>query len=888
MSKGTILIVDNKPEHVTFRRQALEDAGYTVREAPTLPEASTEFDTGLIHLAIVDIRMLREEDQNDWSGLEWVDETRKQYPEFPCLILTAYPTYEAVRRALGPRGDLPPAEDFVTKDEPIEALVEKVNRVFAAKVKINPDLDIEFGGPTSCLCIASIIELEREGLPSPAETGRFVSRAQEIHDLLCKMFSARQRIVVYPMLGGRTRTAVLAVKPFSGGRTGRLVVAKLGKKEDIKTEAQNYHEHASAHKGAWAPTKEGPDKEPTAGTLHFGGLVYTVVGGELERTERFRDFYRGHTADQISEILGLLFRDLCSHWYSPRAREESESLTAALRRELELTPEHHSRERFAQAVTQVREDANTLGVDIASAGGTLTFHFTDRAPLYYPDPIGYVYDDLHDCGPAIKCVTHGDFNGDNLLVDQEHRLVWLIDFARTGRGSALRDFAELESVIKFELVEEKKLVLLHRFEEKLASCHDLEHTPDPDSDMPQDLQKAMLVIRDLRKLAHGIGNLSDYFASLLFHAAWMVVSEGSSPPSIGQTRPVAIRRTHALLSAAMLCDWLERGGPRPTGLVASPSLLQRTVVTGIAHLPTAPAIARVHLSNYGRQQVTATIDWQIRDLGSGSWTKLLQPDETADPEYRPVFPPSLLAQIRDRRQCQFNIRVTSSALGEEQVILDQPYDVGLLPRNVIAWTMKDAQGHEYDTSRYIAAWVTPEAAAVAQLQRPILEKHPQRQMVGYQDSGHPEWREYIVREQVRAIYNYLKHDLKMAYAHTAISFGAPGEDCQIVRLPHETLGEDRGTANCIDATVLFASLILRFSMSPIIVLVPGHALLGWQTWPGSPSGEYLETTVIDQVDFDDAMRIGTAKRDEGAQQGLVTEWRLWTLREEGIDPMPLE
>ncbi|MBM3149498.1 MAG: response regulator, partial [Chloroflexi bacterium] len=159
MSKGRILIVDNRPDHIPFRRQALEREGYEVREAYTPEDASEKFETGLIHLAIVDIRLKDENDEKDWSGLEWVESVHQQYPEFPCIILTGFPSYEPVQRARKPdEKGLPPAEDFISKGEGLELLVKAVNNVFLNKVKINYNLKFYFEWPLSFFAIADALE----------------------------------------------------------------------------------------------------------------------------------------------------------------------------------------------------------------------------------------------------------------------------------------------------------------------------------------------------------------------------------------------------------------------------------------------------------------------------------------------------------------------------------------------------------------------------------------------------------------------------------------------------------------------------------------------------------------------------------------------------------
>ena len=84
-----------------------------------------------------------------------------------------------------------------------------------------------------------------------------------------------------------------------------------------------------------------------------------------------------------------------------------------------------------------------------------------------------------------------------------------------------------------------------------------------------------------------------------------------------------------------------------------------------------------------------------------------------------------------------------------------------------------------------------------------------------------------------------------------IDFGAgPGQVTQRTRLPRESLRHK--SANCIDGTVLMASLLEAASLHAAIVLVPGHAFVGWETWPGTDEWDYLETTMIATHDFEAA------------------------------------
>ena len=87
-------------------------------------------------------------------------------------------------------------------------------------------------------------------------------------------------------------------------------------------------------------------------------------------------------------------------------------------------------------------------------------------------------------------------------------------------------------------------------------------------------------------------------------------------------------------------------------------------------------------------------------------------------------------------------------------------------------------------------------------------------------------------------------------------------------------------------TVLFASLLEGISMSPAIVLVPGHAFLAWETWRGSNAWRYLETTMIGSSTFEQACASAekTAEFYQGAKK--LRMWSLSELRTKfGITPM---
>jgi hypothetical protein len=180
---------------------------------------------------------------------------------------------------------------------------------------------------------------------------------------------------------------------------------------------------------------------------------------------------------------------------------------------------------------------------------------------------------------------------------------------------------------------------------------------------------------------------------------------------------------------------------------------------------------------------------------------------------------------------------------------ESTFPIWLLARTSAYNGVEDPSSGEWvDLSPYFGAWVTPNAPDVMQVLRRAADLHPERTIVGYQVDASG------VKEQVRAIFNALKTE-GIVYINSVLSLGATkGEYMQRVRLPRESLATK--SANCIDGTVLMASLLEAASLNPGLVLVPGHAFLAWQPQDGSDEWDFLETTMIGSHDFDAAYDSG--------------------------------
>ena len=123
----TILLADNDPDFVRNRSEFLEGEGYHVIPALSPTEARKVLNQGRIDLAILDIRMEDDDDDKDVSGLTLAKDPT--YQSIPKIILTGFPSVQAVKEALGPALEgLPPAVDFIAKDEGVETMLQAIRK----------------------------------------------------------------------------------------------------------------------------------------------------------------------------------------------------------------------------------------------------------------------------------------------------------------------------------------------------------------------------------------------------------------------------------------------------------------------------------------------------------------------------------------------------------------------------------------------------------------------------------------------------------------------------------------------------------------------------------------------------------------------------------------
>lgn len=149
----------------------------------------------------------------------------------------------------------------------------------------------------------------------------------------------------------------------------------------------------------------------------------------------------------------------------------------------------------------------------------------------------------------------------------------------------------------------------------------------------------------------------------------------------------------------------------------------------------------------------------------------------------------------------------------------------------------------HDTGIFFAAYVNEENPMIDHLLREALNTRIVNRFLGYQ--GSPE----AVDNQVYALWNVLQ---KRNFRYSSVSNTSLSSNVvfsQRVRTFDDAL--ESSQINCVDGSVLFASLLRAINIEPILVRTPGHMFVGYYTDANHKDMKFLETTMIGDVDLDD-------------------------------------
>lgn len=157
--------------------------------------------------------------------------------------------------------------------------------------------------------------------------------------------------------------------------------------------------------------------------------------------------------------------------------------------------------------------------------------------------------------------------------------------------------------------------------------------------------------------------------------------------------------------------------------------------------------------------------------------------------------------------------------------------------------LPDGRTRYVSTRLFYAAYVNEENPLIDKVLREALNTRIVRRFLGYQST--PE----MVDKQVYALWYVLQ---KRNFKYSSVSYSSLSSNvvyAQRVRTFEDALNSSQ--INCVDGSVLFASLLRAINITPVLMQMPGHMFVGYYTDSAKKNLTFLETTMIGDVDLDD-------------------------------------
>jgi DNA-binding response OmpR family regulator len=533
--RDIILLADNEPNFLNVRAEFLEGRGYKVLKAFSLKSAKELLNEEYIHLAILDIRLVDDDDEKDVSGLTLAKESA--FRSIPKIILTGFPSISAVKNALGPTFDgLPPAIDFIDKVSGVETLIQAVEKAFDQFAHINWDLSVYWNPrePLSFLHLVSLLEPE---LPNDI----LLYRAGELEDLIRQLFYNYQQIRLGQLLWHDRSRFCLPVWTQSDMTTDfRILIC--GKRDFLERERVQIKKVAP-------DTLQGTRLVDQAKTTHFGAHLYALLGANIDTIQTLWDLLQVSKDRQLRTAFTSLLDDTLKTWHQHgQMVQEKQDLMSIYRQWAGLPNEKIQLEQQLESLIQ---SARLLGVtEISCDNHLITFHFSRQTPQHFPDPIETVYSPLaHYNVQAICKLSPGNLRTESILVDSGLR-PWLTDFSAAGQAPHWWDFVCLEAAVRFDISQAPDLIAWQDFEECLIRPTRLDDHLEQ-NEVITELRTNISVIEQIRRQASSETgpDLIPYYAGLL---AWIIGVISQYDPGILSTQADKLRSAHLLLAACML------------------------------------------------------------------------------------------------------------------------------------------------------------------------------------------------------------------------------------------------------------------------------------------------------------------------------------------------
>lgn len=162
----------------------------------------------------------------------------------------------------------------------------------------------------------------------------------------------------------------------------------------------------------------------------------------------------------------------------------------------------------------------------------------------------------------------------------------------------------------------------------------------------------------------------------------------------------------------------------------------------------------------------------------------------------------------------------------------------------------------YNSNKFhymFASYVNEDHPEIDKILKQMLNTKMVDAVLGYQ------WGDPYTDLQVAALWRVL-HEKGFKYSSITDNSGnseGSGVFSQTVRTFDNSLKTSQ--ANCVDGTILFASILKRIGFRTVLVTVPGHCFLGYYANDNTENIRYLETTMMSNSTFIDNPKVAVKK-----------------------------
>ena len=526
-----ILIVDNEKRTVHIFQDLISHWGYVPiiasGEGPALLEdAKNKAREYRCQLALVDMRLIDDSDNDDISGLELVNQIRPAIS----IVVSGHGNLKIAVGSIQKNG----AAGFVEKNDLPLGLQEKIkweaakNCAHARELKIYPS----------------------EIMVSIKKTLFDANVAPEYHDqvedILARLFPTASTLRLEKMNTGddtsgiatapRPRSVVLKVYEDEF----QPVIIKLARKTKIKKETNRFSQYIKGRLvGNFVPKLE-----DSCCLWDIGGIKFSYVGS-IDQT--FGHFFQSASVPTIEKTLERFFKITWSYHFK-RAKDRFDVSL------FELYCSVLDHDWYERALKfKIPNPEIFMGADVWRR-------------INAKDPIEWLIQKIGsnttgDASHVAKtsiAVTHGDLHADNMLVDDSQN-AWVIDFERSGEGHALQDFIELESDIinRMTLGNQNFSDYYHLCLAVASSQTTGKMNIACLADAGSDMQKVIQIIATIRSLAQectGIVDARQYMLGLFFNTIFRATIDKDF--RIMDDDQIRSQRS-ALMLASILCFRLE-------------------------------------------------------------------------------------------------------------------------------------------------------------------------------------------------------------------------------------------------------------------------------------------------------------------------------------------